>query len=142
MYYGPSLLLQAIQCGYAPALPHTLLLALIRNRVRSGQKLFPSVYGTTFNNPLKAVMAKLEIPSAEMYSSHAFRRGASNGLKTRGSQWPTIATLGEWRSPAFRGYLGRTNELNRDMTKLLAETDPISSEDEIEVSTLGAGPQS
>ena len=83
----------------------------------------------------------LGIVSSERYSSHVFRRGAENVMKSSGSQWPTAATLGEWRSLAFRGYLGLTDELSRDMSKLLAETDPILSAYELEVRTLGAGPE-
>ena len=78
---------------------------LIRARVKSGAKLFPNYYDTKSNNTIKAVLAKLGIANAHRYSSHGFRRGAANELKSKGSQWPTVATLGEWRSLAFTGYV-------------------------------------
>ena len=112
---------------------------LITPRVRSGQLLFPSFYATKVNTTLKAVMSKLKIPHARQYSSHAFRRGAANELKTKGSQWSTVATLGDWRSLAFRGYMDLTQELDRDMAKLLIETEQLHSEEEEEVRSLGAG---
>ena len=80
---------------------------------------------------------KLDIPHANHYSSRAFRRGAANDLRSKGSQWSTIATLGEWRSLAFRGYADLTLELDRDMSKLLAETGLIISDGELEVRNLG-----
>ena len=111
---------------------------LIRRRVDPGQPLFPAVNRRNFNRILKAVLARMGIPEAERYSSHAFRRGAANELTKRGSQWSTVATLGEWRSLAFRGYVDLTLQLDKDMSKLLAETDRILSDDELEVKTLGA----
>ena len=96
---------------------------LITCRVRPGAKLFSNYYDTKVNNTLKAVLRKLKIPNAERYSSHGFRRGAANELKTRGSQWSAILSLGEWRSLAFLGYVDLTPELDRDTSKLLLETD-------------------
>ena len=52
----------------------------------------------------------------------------------------TVAKLGEWRSLALRGYMDLTAELDRDMSKLVAETDKIDSDGEPEVMTSGAGP--
>ena len=101
---------------------------LIRERARSGTKLFPSYYDAKVNNTLKAIIAKLEAPRALRYSSHGFRRGAANELKTRGSQWSVVAALGEWRSLCFTGYVDLTPELDRDMDKRLIETEDIDSD--------------
>ena len=68
----------------------------------------------------KRVCGKLGLPNASRYISHAFRRGASHELKEEGSQWPTTATICDWRSLACRGYVDITNDLARDMSKLLA----------------------
>lgn len=118
--------------------PFRFFRPLIRQRVRPRANLFPRFNDTEVNNAIKAVLKNLEIPHAERYSSHGVRRGAANELKTQGSQWTTVATLGEWRSLCFRGYVDLTPELGRDMSKLLIATDDIDSDMEDEVQTLGA----
>ena len=72
-------------------------------------------------------MGVIGLPNASRYRSHAFRRGASQELKEKGSQWPTIATLGDWRSLAFHGYVDIADDLARDMSKLLAEDVDLAS---------------
>ena len=62
--------------------------------------------------------------------AHGFRRGASQELKESGSQWAAIATLGDWKSLAFRGYSDLTYNVERDMAKLLIETDAMDSDEE------------
>ena len=79
---------------------------------------------------LRAVLKKLLIPHAEHYSSHGFRRGAANELQSTGSLWTTVATLGDWRSLALNGRVDLTNEVLRDLSKLLIEDMAPDSEDE------------
>ena len=43
------------------------------------------------------------------------------GIKEKGHQRTTIATLGGRRSLAFRGYVDITNDIARDMSEILAE---------------------
>ena len=83
------------------------------------------VCATKFNSALKDVITKLSIPYASRYNSHGFHRGVSNGMKTQGSRWATVATLGEWRSLDFKRYVDITGELDRDMSKLQVETDMV-----------------
>ena len=113
---------------------------LVTQRVRSGEKLFPSYSATKANNALKAILTKLNVTHANKYSSHGFRRGAANELKATGSQWSTIATIGGWKSLAFKGYVDLTTEVDRDMAKLLIETDQLDSETELEVRLWVQGP--
>ena len=103
----------------------------IAARVRPGELLFPGYYGANVNTTLKRVLSKLQAPYAQSYSSHGFRRGASQELKEKGSQWPTVMSLGTWRSLAFRGYVDTTLDVERDMSKLLIETDELSDEEEV-----------
>ena len=110
-------------------------------RVRTGEKLFPSYYATKTNNTLKAVLKKLDVPHAGKYSSHGFRRGAANELRATGSPWSVIATVGGWKSLAFRGYVDLTQEVDRDMAKLLIETEQLDSEPELEVRLWAQGPE-
>ena len=107
--------------------------------MRSGAKLFSSYYDAKVNKTINAVLSKLNVPHAQRYSSHGFRRGAANELKTSGSQWSLVATLGDWRSLALRGYVDVTPEMDRDMANLLIETEDIDSDLNDEAGTLGAG---
>ena len=84
---------------------------LVKRRVEPGEFLFPAVTRRNFNCILKAVLSKMHVPSADRYSSHAFRRGTSQELKESGSPWAVVASSGFWRSPSFRGYV----DLSRDV---------------------------
>ena len=110
----------------------------IAARVRQGKLLFPGFYGTNVNTIIKAVLAKLSAPYAEGYSPHGFRRGAAQELKEKGSQRPTVMGVGFWRSLAFRGYVDTTLGVERDVSRLLIETD-ILADEELEVLTVGNG---
>ena len=77
----------------------------VRRRCPSGELLFPSITRRNVNEILRAILKKIELPYAERFSSHAFRRGAASELQSSGSQWSTVATLGDWRSLAFKGYV-------------------------------------
>ena len=75
----------------------------IAARVKCGELLFPGFSAQNVNRAIKAVFAKLNVPFAESYTTHGYRRGATQELKEKGSQWPIIASIGEWRSLAFMG---------------------------------------
>ena len=81
------------------------------------------------NPALRAVSKKLLTPHAERYSSHGFRRGAANELQSTGSQWSTVATIGDWRSLSCNGYVDLANEVSRDLPKLLIEDMALDSAD-------------
>lgn len=51
------------------------------------------VYGLLF--------AKIRIPAANLYSSHGLRRGDAQELKESGSQWPIVASVGQWKGFPF-----------------------------------------
>ena len=70
---------------------------------------------------LKAALKKIKIPNAGKYTSHAFRRGAATELKETGSQGSSVASLGNWRSLACKGYVGLSDELAHDIAKLFIE---------------------
>ena len=53
----------------------------IRRRVRPGQPIFTAVNRGNFNSIPKAILARIGIPEAERYSSHAFRRCTTQELK-------------------------------------------------------------
>ena len=66
-------------------------------------------------------LAKLPIPHAERYSSHGLRRGDAQELQSTGCQWATVASIGDWRTLSFKGYVDLTNQVIRDLPELLAE---------------------
>ena len=84
-------------------------------------------------------MAKLDVANVQRYSSHGFRRGASNEPETRGSSGRRVHLLGESRSLAFAGYVGLAPAKDIDVAKLLIEMEDIDSGIGGELRTLGAG---
>ena len=82
--------------------------------------LFRKVYVGNFNRILKTVLKKLSIPEAERYSSHGFRRGTAQDLKEKGSPWAVVATAGLWNSPAFRGYVDMSKDVETSVARLFA----------------------
>ena len=70
----------------------------IAGRVNAGDPLFPDLTPNTFNRQLKGTMTALGFDRGGMYSSHAFRRGATNEIKNSGSTLATIITFGTWLS--------------------------------------------
>ena len=101
----------------------------IASSVKCGQKLFPVYAAQNVATTIKAVLAKLDIPHAESYTPHGFRRGAAQELKERGCQWPIGASVGEWRSLAFMGYVDIANDVARDMSKLLVEYEQLPDDE-------------
>ena len=91
---------------------------------------------TNVNTTIKAVLAKIGIEFAQSYTSHGFRRGATQEPKAKGYQISVIATVGEWRSLAFLGYVDTALDVARDMAKLVIETEELTDE---EVQSLGNG---
>ena len=70
---------------------------------------------------MRAILKKLELPRDARYSAHCFRRGAAAELQPTGPQWSTVATIGDWRSLAFTGYVDLANEITLGLSRLIAE---------------------
>ena len=103
----------------------------VRRRSHPAQLLSQSVSRRNFNRTLKAVLTRLGAPSAERYSSHGFRRGASHELKEADSPWSAVASSGLWHAPAFRGYLDMSPDVERGVSQLFAvELDSDSADEE------------
>ena len=104
---------------------------LAKDRVEPGELLFPSVSRRNFNCILRAIPSKIREPSAERYSSRAFRRGASQELKEPGSPWAVVASSGLWRSPSFRGYVDMSRDVELGVQQLFdIDFDSDSADDE------------
>ena len=82
------------------------------------------------NTTTRSVFGKLGLDYANPYSSREFRRGAFQELEDEGSQWSAAATVGGWRYLAFLRYVDLTLGVDRGMSKLLSETDPVGSDEE------------
>ena len=91
---------------------------LIKRRVDPGALLFPTVNRRNFNRILRAALSKLQEPSADRYSSHGFRRGASQELKESGSPWTVVFSSGLWRPPSFRGYADMSRDVELGVQQL------------------------
>ena len=94
-----------------------------------GEPLFPFHCSKNINRILKGMLRSLNIPEADSYSTHAFRRGASMELKGSG---PTLAqvlkTVG-WNSASFRAYLSFVEDEGVNIRSILANFDGYESSD-------------
>ena len=133
------MLLRPSEGCVARALTGPLFLACGTAALPFGGDSFPSVTSRNVNNVLRAILKQMELPHAEQYSSHGFRRWEASELQTTGSQWSTVATIGDWRSLAFKGYVDWANELARDLSRLLVEDIVLGEEDADYVRSLGGG---
>ena len=102
----------------------------ISARVKPGRVVFPAHTAQNGNATSKAVFSKIGLDYAQSYPSRGFRRGASQEIKEKGALWSAVATAGGWRSLALLGYVDLTRDVDRAMSKLLPETDPMDSGDD------------
>lgn len=102
---------------------------LIATRVKCGEKHFAGHTTQNVNTTIRDVLANLDIPFAERYTPHGYRLGAAQELKERGCRWPIVASVDEWRSLAFMGYIDISNDVARDMSKLLIECEQLSDDE-------------
>ena len=95
--------------------------------VAPGAPLFPNLQGKNFSRILRAVLGKLEIPDAEKYSSHCFRRGAAAAILNSGSTLSEIMRTGGWASSSFKVYLDLHRSEELAMKDVLKGNSPSSS---------------
>ena len=81
---------------------------------------FSRLPGVIVNRVLDEVLGRIGWPSADRYSSHGFHRGTSHALKEAFPSWSVVATSGVWNSPAFRGYLDMSKDLEQGFAQLFA----------------------
>ena len=93
------------------------------------EPLFPKTYANSINQQLKAVMTKLDYDRGHKYSSHAFRRGATEEIKNSGSTFATIITSGGWTAAGYKSYLDLQADEAVNISKLLLETTNSDSND-------------
>ena len=116
--------------------PDHSLWPAIKARLHPGSCLFSPINRRNFNRVLKSILAKLQVPQADRYSPHAFRRGSAQELNETGAPLPVIASAGAWRSNAVRGYIDLASNVESNVKQLFrVDTD---SESDHEVSAFGS----
>ena len=60
----------------------------------------------------------LEVPEAEKYRLHDFRRGHARDLQASGKNLAFILAAGEWKSPAFLCYLDKVELENEAVAEV------------------------
>ena len=103
----------------------------IAARVKPGERISPGYYGANVNATLKDVLTKLATPYSTRYTSHGFRMGVGGRAQGEG-----VATVR--RRWCRTRYVDTALDVERDMSKLLIDSDAISDEEE-DVLSLGNG---
>ena len=75
---------------------------------------------------LREMLMELQIPEANKYRTHDFRRGHADDMRRNGATLGEILRAGDWRSPAFLFYLDKL-QLDHDRT---VEAHALESTDE------------
>ena len=111
----------------------------VKDRASCGQPIFKAVNRGNFNRILKAIFARLQVPQAARYSSHAFRRGSAQEMNETGSPLSVVASAGMWRPNALvKNYIDMAATVETNVRQLF-RVDP-DSESDMEVQlALGLG---
>ena len=72
----------------------------------------------------------LEMPGAETYRLHDFRRGHARDLQASGANLATILAAGDWKSPAFLSYIDKVELENEAVAELHLDAHLEDSSDE------------
>ena len=102
----------------------------VRGASRSGALLFRTINARNVNRFTRRAFAILGVPAAGRYSSHGFRRGAAKELEESGSQWPIVASVGQWGGLSFRNYIELLEDLSKDMAQLFTQPYDFMSDEE------------
>ena len=80
-------------------------LAPYKGKNTSGGLIFPMFDPSSINRTMKAVVAKMGYRDGPKFSLHAFRRGATQGIKDIGSTLSAIIQSGTWAHTGYKSYL-------------------------------------
>ena len=109
--------------------PVHMIWGCIRARTKAGGLLFPLLSANKFNRELKATTIALKIDQGGLYSSHAFRRGATQEIKDSGSTLATIIGAGNWLSATFKNYINLMADEAINVSTILLDNLGSDSED-------------
>ena len=102
----------------------------ISSRVRSYEFLFPSFSAGKFAITLKSNMIKAGYEFGSRFSSHCFRRGATQELKIDGASDKKLQGAGCWRGMGFRAYADTQLTDALKISRLIAKATASDSEDD------------
>ena len=97
--------------------PHRIW-PLIRNRVQPAELFFDQYSKGDFDAYLKLALRELKFQNAHMYTSKAFRRGATQELLQTGETLEVIKGSGTWVGNGSRSYI----DLEFDKTLRVSQT--------------------
>ena len=103
---------------------------LIRLRTDAGEKIFPTFSPCGVNRTFKKVMTKMGYPDGPKYSSHAFRRGATQEIKDSGSTLALIITSGTWTHAGYKAYLDLQADFAINISRFVLDALGSGSEDD------------
>ena len=122
-------------CGERLILARTLCPAhqvwpLIKERTSGHGFIFPSFPAAKFNKELKRRMQECQFLPGGKYSSHCFRRGATQELQLAEESTDTINRAGCWSGMGFRAYVGDQMTDALKISRLVTRMPNSDSEDE------------
>ena len=86
--------------------------------LRLGQRAFAGISAASALADLRRWLHMLEVPEAEKYRLHDFRRGHARDLQASGKNLAFILAAGEWKSPAFLCYLDKVELENEAVAEV------------------------
>ena len=102
----------------------------IRDRTLAGGLLFPMFSPCSLNRTFKVVMTKMGYRDGPKFSSHAFRRGATQEIKDSGSTLSVIIKSGTWTHAGYKSYLDLQADYAINISRFLIESLGSDSEEE------------
>ena len=110
--------------------PVHLIWPRISDRVPTDGLLFPSFSAGKFRTTLKSNMTEAGYEYGSRFSSHCFRRGATQELKVDGADDTKIKGAGCWRGMGFRAYADTQLTDALKISRLVAKATISDSEDD------------
>ena len=95
-----------------------------------GRRAFEGITAASALANLRSWLQRLEVPDAEKYRLHDFRRGHCRDLQASGASLAKILEAGEWKSPAFLSYLDKAELENEAVAQVHVDAHLDDSSDE------------
>ena len=125
-----STLKRGCWCGECEATCPVHVLGAWYKALPHGSRAFVGITAASALADLRNWLHRLEVPEAEKYRLHDFRRGHCRDLQASGATLATILAAGEWRSPAFLSYLDSAELENDAVSELHVDAHLANSSDE------------
>ena len=106
----------------------------LADMARGGELLSPRLKHS-FNRHLRANLALAGISQSDRFSSHCFRRGATQELQIAGNPDETLKRAGCWRGMGFRSYVDTQLTDALKISRLISRPTDSDSEDDPDAPT-------